>query len=93
MKKPKRTPAQVKQENNDVQYVLKSNGFKVIREHLGKNHPINKGLGPEATQEQRAFHQIRCQEYQGLMLWLDSWVLESKISNLETTYEAEKNRK
>ena len=86
--KPK--PKQVlPNDNSDIEAVLRSSGWLKILAHIEDQHPLNRGLGPAATMEQRAFHQIGTEKYQQILLWLKSFHVEQKLSNLPSEYAPE----
>jgi len=47
------------------------------------------GLGAAATQEQRAYHQIKCEIFQANLIWLKSFQVQQKLSNLPSEYAPE----
>lgn len=59
-------------------------------EFLEKQHPLHKGIGVEATMEQRAFFQIKVQEYEQILTWLRSMQANQKLASLPSEYKADK---
>lgn len=76
--------------DSNKQAILQSGAFKEILVDVRLSHsPLNTLLPWNATTEQRALYQIRCEEFEKIMRSLENFGGESRINKIESTYGTE----